>query len=99
MEFFKTWITKILINECNSLLKQRKKIVYIDNYTEELKSNSAEYIANSVAITIVRVGTWIGLFLVARVIMIFLKIFASVIEKIPVVKQFNKARRNCLWST
>lgn len=72
---------------------------YIDNYTEELKSNSAEYIANSVAITIVRVGTWIGLFLVARVIMIFLKIFASVIEKIPVVKQFNKARRNCLWST
>lgn len=34
VEFFKTWITKILINECNSLLKQRKKIVYIDNYTE-----------------------------------------------------------------
>lgn len=34
VEFFKTWITRILINECNSIIKQKKKIVYIDNYPE-----------------------------------------------------------------
>ena len=32
-EFFKTWMTKILINECNAILRQRKRIVF-DEYTE-----------------------------------------------------------------
>lgn len=30
--------------------------------------------------------------------MIFIKIFASIIEKIPIIKQFNKARRNNIWN-
>lgn len=29
-EYFKTWITRILINECNSIIKQKQKIIYID---------------------------------------------------------------------
>lgn len=33
-EYFKTWITRILINECNSIIKQKQKVIYIDNYTE-----------------------------------------------------------------
>ncbi len=33
-EFFKTWITKILINECNAIIKQKKNLVYIENYKE-----------------------------------------------------------------
>ena len=69
---------------------------YVENYTNEVKSNSAEYISKGLAIAIVRGATWIGLFIAVRIIMIFVKIFASVIEKIPVIKQFNKARRNYL---
>lgn len=42
--FFKTWITRILINECNSIIKQKKKVVYIDNY-EESQNNS--YVSNN----------------------------------------------------
>lgn len=34
LEFFKTWITRILINECNAIIKQKKKVIYIDNYIE-----------------------------------------------------------------
>lgn len=34
LEFFKTWITRILINECNAIIKQKQKVIYIDNYTE-----------------------------------------------------------------
>lgn len=33
-EFFKTWITKILINECNAIIKQKKNLIYIENYKE-----------------------------------------------------------------
>ena len=31
VEFFRTWITRILINECNKILKTRGKIVAFDN--------------------------------------------------------------------
>lgn len=34
LEFFKTWITRILINECNAIIKQNQKVIYIDSYTE-----------------------------------------------------------------
>ena len=34
-EFFKTWITRILINECNNLLRNKKKIAYIEDYQQE----------------------------------------------------------------
>lgn len=64
---------------------------YIENYADEMKENSSEYIAKGLAIAIVRGGTWIGLFIIARIAMIFIKIFASIIENIPIIKQFNKA--------
>ncbi len=71
---------------------------YIDDYTEGIKASGAEYIASSIAITTVRVGTWIGLFIVARAFMIILRLFSNIIEKIPVIKQFNKVRRNNIWN-
>ena len=70
----------------------------IENYTNGVKEEGARYIAGNAAISIVRVGTWIALFLVARILMIFIKIFAHVIENIPIIKQFNRLRRNNIWS-
>ena len=64
---------------------------YIENYADDVKENSSEYIAEGVAVAVIRGGTWIGLFIVARIAMIFIKIFASIVEKIPIIKQFNKA--------
>ncbi len=34
-EFFKTWITRILINECHDQVRKNKKIVYINDYKQE----------------------------------------------------------------
>ena len=34
-EFFKTWLTRILINECYRIYNQSKKIVYMENYNEQ----------------------------------------------------------------
>ena len=33
-EFFKTWLTRILINECYKICKQNKKIIYLENCNE-----------------------------------------------------------------
>ena len=34
-EFFKTWITRILINECYKIYNQNKKIIYLENCSSE----------------------------------------------------------------
>lgn len=33
-EFFKTWMTRILINQCNNTLKQRKRVLPVDEIRE-----------------------------------------------------------------
>lgn len=70
---------------------------YIGDKTDELKKNTSEVISKEVAIAVVRGLTWIGLFIGVRIVMIFVKALASIIEKIPVIKQFNKARWNNIW--
>lgn len=64
---------------------------YIDNYTDGVKENTSSYISEQLAITIVRVGTWIGLFAVTKLLMLFIRIFGDWVAKIPIIKQFNKA--------
>ena len=34
-EFFKTWLTRILINECYKIYNQNKKVIYLENCTAE----------------------------------------------------------------
>lgn len=43
-EFFKTWLIRILINECYKIYNQNKKIVYLDNYTENNLSYEDKYV-------------------------------------------------------
>ncbi len=33
-EYFKTWITRILMNECNKILQTKKKVILIEDYEE-----------------------------------------------------------------
>lgn len=33
-KFFKTWLTRILINHCNRILKERKRMISINEYPE-----------------------------------------------------------------
>lgn len=43
-EFFKTWLTRILINECYKICKQNKKIIYLENCNQEQLSYNDEYV-------------------------------------------------------
>lgn len=37
--YFKTWIIKILINKCNDIINKNKKIIYVEEYYENLNNN------------------------------------------------------------
>lgn len=67
---------------------------YINQKVEEAADSAKQGIVDStardVSLTIVKAGTWIALFLVARIALIFLKFITSLITKLPVIKQFDK---------
>lgn len=43
-EFFKTWLTRILINECYKIYKQNKKIIYLENCNQENLTYNDTYV-------------------------------------------------------
>lgn len=67
---------------------------YINKKAEEIVDNAKEEVVNATARdisqTIVKAGTWIALFIVARIALIFLKLITSLISKLPVIKQCDK---------
>lgn len=67
---------------------------YINKTVEEAGNDAKESIADAtarnVSIIIINAGVWIGLFLIARIILLFVKGLANLITKLPVIKQFDK---------
>lgn len=43
-EFFKTWLTRILMNECYKIYNQNKKIVHLETYKQEELSYDDTYV-------------------------------------------------------
>lgn len=42
--YFKTWLTRILINECYKIYKQNKKVVYLENCNHENLTYNDKYV-------------------------------------------------------
>lgn len=67
---------------------------YISQKVEEAADGAKETIvdntAKDVAQTIVKAGTWVALFIIARIALILLRFVTSLITKLPVIKQFDK---------
>lgn len=74
---------------------------YINQKVEEMADEAKESVIDSTAkdisLTIVKAGTWIALFILARIALILLKLISSLITKLPVIKQFDKLRRGYIW--
>ena len=47
-EYFKTWLTRILINECYKIYNQNKKIVYLETYDQEKLTYNDEYVDDDI---------------------------------------------------
>lgn len=67
---------------------------YINEKVEQAADDAKEGIVDStakeVSQTIVKAGTWIILFILARIASTLLKFISSLIAKLPVIKQFDK---------
>ena len=47
-EFFKTWLTRILINECYKIYNQNKKVVYLENVNQEKLTYNDQYVDHEI---------------------------------------------------
>lgn len=62
----------------------------VENVGTEAKNAIVESTARNVATTIINIGVLIALFLVSRIVLIFIKGLTQLITKLPVIKQFDK---------
>ena len=62
----------------------------VENASDSAKETIADNTARDVSLTIVKAGTWIVLFIVARILLILLRFITSLIARLPVIKQFDK---------
>ena len=47
-EYFKTWLTRIIINECYKIYNQNKKIIYLENYDQEKLTYNDTYVDDDI---------------------------------------------------
>lgn len=69
-------------------------INYINKTVEEAGNEAKEAVADAtarqVAIMIINSGVWVALFLVSRIVLIFVRGLANIITNLPIIKQFDK---------
>ena len=58
--------------------------------TADVQNNVATTVADGVTNNIVYAITFIGIFIIARILLIVIKFFAEAIAKLPIIKQFNE---------
>lgn len=62
----------------------------VENAGNEAKEAVADATARQVAIMIINSGVWFALFLVARIVLVFVKGLTKIITSLPIIKQFDK---------
>lgn len=63
----------------------------------ETGENTVNEMAKLLSHKIIYITSFILLFIALKIALIFVKFLAGIITKIPVIKQFDKLRRNNLW--
>ncbi len=62
----------------------------VENAGNEAKEAVVDATVRQVAIMIINAGVWFALFLIARIILIFVKGLTKIITSLPIIKQFDK---------
>ena len=62
----------------------------VENATEEKKNEIVNNVAKEISIKVIDVLSFIILFIVARIVLIFVKVLADLITKLPIIKQCDK---------
>lgn len=83
--------SKIINNDVEEKFEKLPDII-IEN-----GENTVNNIAKSLSKKIIYISSFVVLFFVLKIVLIFAKFLAGIITKIPVIKQFDKMRRNNIW--
>ena len=62
---------------------------FISNYYSNIKNSSASLIAYNVTNTIINISSILIVFLLSKIILLFLRFSTDLIAKLPLIKQFN----------
>ena len=62
----------------------------IEEASNDMKENVVQSASQNVAITIINIGVWILLFVIIKIVLIFVKAISELISNLPVIKQFDK---------
>ena len=64
---------------------------FISEALNEAKSNAVEYASVQLAHMMIRIGTMLLLFMIARILLLFVRFAAELIGNLPIIKTFNKS--------
>ena len=62
---------------------------FISNYYNDIKNASTSIIAHNISNSIINIASVFIVFILARIILFFIKISGELIAKLPLIKQFN----------
>ncbi len=62
---------------------------FISNYYKDIKNSSTSIISKNITISIINISSVLIVFLVTRIILLFLRVSTDLIAKLPLIKQFN----------
>jgi len=63
---------------------------YIDKFIQNSKNEGAKAVAEKLSVLVIKVVTFIALYILARLVLLLFKSVANLIAKLPIIKQFNK---------
>lgn len=64
---------------------------FVEEALRESKENAVLYVSQSLAVIMIRVGTFFLLFIVSRFLLLFIRFAAELIANLPIIKMFNKS--------
>lgn len=64
---------------------------FVEEALKESKDNAVAYVSKELAVIMIRTGTFLGLFILSRFVLLFVRFAAELIANLPIIKMFNKS--------
>lgn len=77
--------SKVMVTYIDGIVAKQKEMIVTGE--KEL----IDTVSDNVAVNIIRMGVALAVFIISKLILIFINVFADLIGNLPIIKQFNKA--------
>lgn len=77
-----TSVSKVVVDELNS---------FVQEALNKSTANVTGYVAENLAVQMIRIGTMLLLFMVSRIFLLFIRFLAEILANLPIIKMFNRS--------